>query len=89
MGLAEGGTPRARGVVAHQSQGEHVLPQNCYEPVLEGRGVSCLSLPDVSEEEECSVTLWARGRGPRGDLWAAGESGTTDSGTTQSSLWAS
>lgn len=45
------------------------------EPVLEEEG-SPASVPDVSEEEECIVTLWAsKGQEPI-NLWARESTGT-------------
>ena len=77
MGLAEGGIPRAKGCSDTPIPGEPVLPQNCCEPVLEGRGSPASVYQDVSEEEECIVTLWAsKGQEPVRRSVGPRESGT-------------
>ena len=77
MGLAEGGIPRAEGCSDTPIPGEPVLPQNCCEPVLEGRGSPASVYQDVSEEEECIVTLWAsKGQEPVRRSVGPRESGT-------------
>lgn len=59
--------------------GEPALPQNCCEPVLEGRGSPCPQFTRcVFEEEECIVTLGKQGAGAHKEICGPRESGTPD-----------